>query len=116
MTAAVCEAESDVATATARFFKVLSDPTRLEILELLTSGPQSVSDLVLAVGVSQARISNHLACLRWCKFVEFDKVGRQVIYRVGDERIAELIALGKVVSAEHCDHLASCTRIGPQWV
>ncbi len=50
---------------TAKFFHGLSDLTRLGIVELLLDeGEQNVSDLVAAVGQSQGRISNHLACLR----------------------------------------------------
>ncbi len=103
-------------TATARFFSILGDPTRLAILELLLEAPCSVSELVNSLGMSQGRVSNHLACLRWCEFVKFEKVGRRVIYRVSDARVAELMAMAGLLSAEHCEHLASCARIGPDWL
>src|SRR5437899_904509 len=54
------------AAAAARFFRVLGDPTRLRILELLLAGPRAVSELTAAAGAPRARVSNHLACLRWC--------------------------------------------------
>lgn len=57
----------DVRTG-ARFFRVLGDPTRLRILELLHRGERSVGELVAAVGQPQPRVSTHLACLRQCGF------------------------------------------------
>lgn len=107
---------SDVAVAAARFFRVLGDPTRLRILELLLARPHTVSELVAAMGVSQARVSNHLACLRWCRFVEAERQGRVVTYRVADARIGALLNAGRELSGEHCEHLVACKRIGPDWV
>lgn len=64
------------AAAGARFFRVLGDPTRLRILELLLAGPRTVAELTAAAGVRRARVSNHLACLRWCGFATADRRGR----------------------------------------
>ena len=111
-------AESPVAdaVATARFFKVLSDPTRLAILRLLLERERSVSELVEILEVPQSRVSNHLACLRWCRFVEVARQSRRGIYRVADERLLAVLIEGDRVSLDLCDHLTSCTRIGPAWV
>jgi ArsR family transcriptional regulator, cadmium/lead-responsive transcriptional repressor len=102
--------------AMARFFKVLSDPTRLAILRLLFQRPHSVGELVESLGVPQSRVSNHLACLRWCRFVDMHKVSRRVVYRVADERLRAVLDEGDTVSRDQCDHLTSCTRIGPEWI
>lgn len=114
----VAETAADPAAvaATARFFRVLGDPTRLALLRLLLTGPRTVSELVAATGVGQSRVSNHLACLRWCRFVEAERRGRNVVYRVADPRVGELVALGEALSAPQREHLASCRRIGPDWV
>jgi ArsR family transcriptional regulator, cadmium/lead-responsive transcriptional repressor len=116
--AAVSQADNPIesAVATARFFKVLSDPTRLAILRLLLEREHSVGELVERLGVSQSRVSNHLACLRWCHFVEVDRASRRGIYRLSDERLRAVLAEADQLSDEQCDHLASCTRIGPAWV
>jgi DNA-binding transcriptional ArsR family regulator len=106
----------DAAIAAARFFKVLSDPTRLAILQLLLDRERSVGELVTELGVPQSRVSNHLACLRWCNFVVVDRQSRRLIYRVADERLRAVLAEAAVVSSEQCDHLVSCTRIGPDWI
>lgn len=102
--------------ALARYFRVLADPTRLRIVERLIEGEASVSQLVEAIGAPQSRVSNHLACLRWCRLVESRRDGRRVIYRLADPRVTRILGLGRELSAEHCDHLASCSRIGPDWV
>jgi DNA-binding transcriptional ArsR family regulator len=95
---------------------VLGDPTRLAILEALMERDRSVSELVGLLRVPQSRVSNHLACLRWCRFVESERRGRSVVYRLADERLADLLRLGAALAEPHCDHLASCTRIGPDWI
>lgn len=102
--------------ATARFFRVLGDPTRIRIISLLASGPKNVSEIVEQIGLSQARISTHLACLRWCEFVEAKKIGRQVEYSLNDPSIEQLLTLAKQMASVREQHLASCTRIGPDWI
>ena len=102
--------------ALARFFRVLGDPTRLRILEALLDGERSVSELVQLVGAPQSRVSNHLACLKWCRFAESERRGRNVFYRVTDPQIRELIRLARETASENAEHLESCTRVGPGWV
>lgn len=102
--------------ASARLFRVLGNPTRLGILELLLERPQTVSELIAALGCSPSRVSNHLACLRWCGFVEAERRGRSLTYSICDRRVAGLLATTRQMATDHCDHLASCTRIGPDWV
>jgi ArsR family transcriptional regulator, cadmium/lead-responsive transcriptional repressor len=103
-------------TAAARLFRVLGDPTRLAIVRLLLERERTVSELVAAVGAPRSRISNHLACLRWCRFVETERQGRRVIYRLTDRHIPELLAQAEVVAADRIDHLVACRRIGPDWI
>ena len=55
---------------TARFFRVLGDPTRLKVLELLLEdGEVNVGAMLRRLGIAQGRLSSHLACLRWCGYV-----------------------------------------------
>lgn len=102
--------------ATARFFRVLGDPTRLAILEALTQGPQTVVELVETTGIPRSRLSNHLACLRYCQFVDAEPIGRAVRYSLIDVNIGAVIHNAATAAAERQEHLASCTRIGPEWV
>lgn len=106
----------DQVEATARYFRGLGDPTRLRILLLLLDGERTVSQIVDALGLGQSRVSNHLACLRWCRFVESERHGRNVVYRVTDPRLRQLLGYAGELADEHCEHLASCSRIGPDWI
>ncbi len=102
--------------ARARYFRVLGDPTRLHMLETLLGGERTVAELVSVTGAPRSRISNHLACLKWCRFVTARRQGRHVVYRVADPRVADLLALSKGLSDERCGYLARCRRIGPGWI
>lgn len=75
------------AVAQARWFRALADPTRLTILKYLLAGPHTVTELVDLTGVPQSRVSNHLACLRWCRFVHADRQGRHVVYTIADTQL-----------------------------
>jgi ArsR family transcriptional regulator, cadmium/lead-responsive transcriptional repressor len=104
------------AEALSRYFRVLGDPTRLRIIEALFEGDRTVSELVELLGAPQSRVSNHLACLRWCRFVDSERRGRTVVYRVSDERAVRLLELATSLAEPNCDYLASCKRTGPEWI
>ena len=96
----------------AKYFKVLSDPTRVRILELLQErGECSVSEIVRVLEQSQPRVSNHLACLRWCGFVLTRREHPSVLYRVADARVTEVLALGRALLADNAEHVAACRRV-----
>ncbi len=102
--------------ALARFFSVFGDPTRLRLLEALLDGERSVSELVKLVGAPQSRVSNHLACLKWCRLAQSERRGRMVFYRVTDPQVRELVHLARTMASANADYLESCTRVGPEWV
>lgn len=112
----VAPAPGPAPAARARYFRVLGDPTRLQMLEALLCGERSVAELAAIIGAPRSRVSNHLACLKWCRFVSARRRGRHVVYRVTDPRVGTLIALGRSLSVERCDYLARCRRIGPDWI
>ncbi len=95
----------------ARFFQVLSDPTRVRLLHLLLEAPEAgctVGELVAALGAPQGRISTHLGCLRWCGLVQPHREGKYVYYRIVDPRVRELFAIGGAMMREHAAAIASC--------
>jgi ArsR family transcriptional regulator, cadmium/lead-responsive transcriptional repressor len=96
----------------AKYLRALGDPTRVRILELLGEhGELSVTQLVDRLGQSQPKVSNHLACLRWCGFVHTRRDHPTVYYRVADRRVMELLALGRALLADNAEHVAACRRI-----
>jgi DNA-binding transcriptional ArsR family regulator len=96
----------------AKYFGVLSDATRLRILGLLQERDElSVGAIVEALGLPQPKVSHHLACLRWCGFVATRREHRTVYYRVADERVGELLQLGRALLADNAEHVAACRRV-----
>lgn len=97
----------------ARFFRGLDDPTRVLILELLLEGEKNVSELVECIGSPQGRISTHLGCLRWCGYVATRREGRNVYYRLADDRVRALLRIAQELMAEHAQELLACQVINP---
>lgn len=104
------------ATAAARFFRVLGDPTRLRILEQLQQGERTVSELTAAVAQPQPRVSTHLACLRHCGLVTTERRGKEVVYRLALDGVDRILKDASAALAPLAERLATCTRIGPDWI
>jgi DNA-binding transcriptional ArsR family regulator len=77
-----------------RIGTALADPTRRRMLTMLLTGPTYPAELAEVLGVSRAKVSNHLACLRGCGLVTATRQGRQVRYELADQRLAD--ALGEL--------------------
>jgi DNA-binding transcriptional ArsR family regulator len=77
----------------AKYFRGFGDPTRLRILALVADRERSVGELVEALDQPQPKISNHLACLRWCGFVTAERRGKRVFYRVASPGVTDVITL-----------------------
>ena len=95
----------------AKYFRVLGDPIRLRILDLVADEERSVGELAVLLGESQPKVSNHLGCLRWCGFVITRREHRTVYYRLADERVGAVIALGRALLHDNEEHVAACKRI-----
>jgi ArsR family transcriptional regulator, cadmium/lead-responsive transcriptional repressor len=96
----------------AKYFRGLGDPIRLQILELLHSeGELTVGTLVERLGLPQPKVSNHLACLRWCGFVEARRAGRTVYNRIADPRVGAMLELAQSLLADNAEHVAACCRL-----
>lgn len=95
----------------AKYFRVLGDRTRLRVLELLAEGERSVAELVSLLGEPQSKVSNHLACLRWCGFVATRREHRTIHYRLADERVTAVVELGRALLHDNAEHIAACGRV-----
>ena len=95
----------------AKYLRVLSDPIRLRIVELVADEERAVGALVDALGVSQPKVSNHLACLRWCGFVDTRREHRTVYYRLADSRVSQIVELARSLLADNAEHVAACRRV-----
>lgn len=95
----------------ARFFRALGDRARLRLLEFLLPAEHTVSECVQHVGLSQGRVSAHLACLADCGYVQVRRSGRFAWYKVADPRVADLVMLARSLAADNAAALADCVRI-----
>ena len=74
----------------AKRFRVLSEPTRIRVLDRLRAGETSVHDLTEALGTSQQNVSKHLLILADAGIVERRKSGNLSLYRIADESVFDL--------------------------
>ena len=65
-----------------RVFHALSDATRRQMIERLSEGPVSASELAKPLGVSLAAVVQHLQLLEGCSLVRSEKVGRTRLCRM----------------------------------
>jgi DNA-binding transcriptional ArsR family regulator len=79
--------------AVSRLFAVLSEPSRLALLQALRGGPLSVSELMEACAMKQANVSKHLAVLHDHHLVKRQRTGVSVCYQIADPMIFSLCNL-----------------------
>ena len=92
----------------AKYFRGFGDPIRLRILAALRAeGELSVGALVQRLGEPQPKVSNHLACLRWCGFVAAERRHRTVVNRIADPRVIQMLDLAEALLADNAEHVAA---------
>jgi DNA-binding transcriptional ArsR family regulator len=65
-----------------RTFQALADKSRRHMVERLTSGPASVSELAAPLAMSLAAVVQHVQVLEACGVVKTEKVGRTRVCRI----------------------------------
>lgn len=84
-------AERDEIQAISRFFKVISDSTRLSILYILKENKRSVSEIIELTGIEQSAISHQLRILKDARLVRSTRAGKSMIYQLDDEHIFDIL-------------------------
>lgn len=77
-----------------------SHPKRIELLNLLEGGERSVGELVEAMELPKANVSQHLAILRQCGAVTYRREGQMLYYRLSTNKIMEACHLLREVLQE----------------
>jgi DNA-binding transcriptional ArsR family regulator len=77
----------------AAIFAVLSEPSRLRLLEQLRGGPLSVSELVERLDAKQANVSKQLGVLHGAGLVSRERDGALVRYAISEPLVFELCEL-----------------------
>ena len=79
--------------AYSQFFRLLSEPARLQLLCHLKQGPMDVASLIEATGFSQSHISRQLGQLQRAGLVSCERDGVRMIYSANSDLVDDLCAL-----------------------
>lgn len=71
-------------------FRVLSEPTRIKLLDRLRDGEATVLELTDLIGTTQQNVSKHLGVLQRSGVVARRKQGNFAYYRIVDEGVFAL--------------------------
>jgi ArsR family transcriptional regulator len=83
--------EERVIELKAEVLKVLAQPTRLKILELLRDGERCICEIVPAINGEQSNISRHISLMQKSQLVTTRKDGVKVMVKVSDPKIFEIL-------------------------
>jgi ArsR family transcriptional regulator, zinc-responsive transcriptional repressor len=81
-------------------FRMLADPTRIQVLWALTGAEHSVNELAERVGKPAPSVSQHLAKLRMARLVRTRRSGTTIFYSLESEHVHQLVT-DAVYNAEH---------------
>lgn len=105
------ECNADLGPAVA-LFRSLGDPTRLTLLHELARGERRVVDLTGVVGLAQATVSAHLACLKDCGLVVSRPMGRQSVFSLARPELIDLLASAERLLTATGSQVALCPTYG----
>lgn len=85
----------------ADFFKALSHPLRIGILELLSEGERSVNEIQTILNKEGSAVSQQLSVLRSKNIVVGTKDGKRVLYSLRDPMIVDLLVVARKIFNNH---------------
>lgn len=87
-----------------RVYEALADPTRREILSMLSRGDLSAGEIAEAFAISKPSISHHLSVLKQADLVEARREGQSLIYTIHttvlEDALSSLMGLVRVGEPE----------------
>ena len=92
------EVAEEIQVDVARVLKVLGDPYRIKIIELLRDGEHCQCDIIPFIGQSQPTVSRHLRMLEENGLLVSRKDGVKVIYRISDPSVLKIVDLAASLS------------------
>lgn len=91
-----------------KLIHAFSNPTRIQILELLKTESLHVSEIVVRLNGNQSNVSQHLACLKGCGLVEKQVVGKYAYYKITNEKIKTMLTLLDDIVSDIHTKLEAC--------
>jgi ArsR family transcriptional regulator, zinc-responsive transcriptional repressor len=92
--------DDDLVGLIVEVFRMLADPTRVQVLWALVDRELSVTELAEFVGKPAPSVSQHLAKLRMARLVRTRRAGTTIYYSVENEHVRQLVS-DAVFNAEH---------------
>ena len=86
--------DDDSVRRIARFFALLSDPSRVKLLSALTISPLCVTDLSDILKMNQTTVSHQLRLLRDLDVVACERQGKILKYKIANPKINEILLVG----------------------
>ena len=96
-----------------RFFEVLADPTRRQVVRLLGEGPRRAGELAVATGASAPAMSRHLRILLAARMIDDERVpddARLRVFRLRQEPMVAVQAWLDQVQAHWQEQLGAFKR------
>ena len=87
-----------------QFFRLLSEPARLQLLCQLRQGPMDVASLMAATGFSQSHISRQLGQLQRADLVRCERDGVRTIWYADGDLVADLCGLVQTRLRQRLEH------------
>lgn len=76
------------------FFKLLGNPTRIQLLILLMEQEANVGDLADRLGMTQSAVSHQLSLLKSNKLVKRRRDGKMIFYMLSDDHVRLVMEKG----------------------
>ena len=89
---------------------ILSNPKRLEIIDTLRTREMSVTELAVALEISQSNLSQHLALMRQRGILTTRRKGLNVFYSLSNPKITQACDLMRQVLLEYLEAGAELAR------
>lgn len=86
-----------------KIFKALSDPTRLEIIDMLSCGEMCACNILKKFNFSQPALSHHMKVLSASGLVTADRKGAWMHYSLNAEKYRQMISFIAHISSDKED-------------
>ncbi len=90
-----------------KFFRNLSNPLKIGIIETLQNGDKSVNDLSIELNVEQSKLSHALVNLKFCNLVNSKQKGKQRIYSLNKKTIIPIL---KIIDKHRTNYCEGCMK------